>query len=264
MVDQRRFRLFSYIIPDDLLPNVRYLADKVEDIELVLFDLDGGPNNLPDRETVSGLVELAQSLQLSYTVHLPLDIKLGDAGGDLDISMVKAKKVIECTRAISPFAYVLHLDGRSVLNVNTPGAKKEWVKQAVRALQLLGDWTGSLQNLAVENLENYPPDFWDKVLEHAPANRCIDLGHLWVGGHDPIPFLEKHISRARVVHIHGIAGRDHQSLRYVPYDELYRVVEFVTCSGFQGVMTMEVFGEQDFHSSLKAFGKVMRKLEQEV
>ena len=30
----------SYIIPDDILPNVRYLADKIDDIELVLFDVE--------------------------------------------------------------------------------------------------------------------------------------------------------------------------------------------------------------------------------
>ena len=30
----------SYVIADDLLPNARYLAGKVDDMELVLFDLN--------------------------------------------------------------------------------------------------------------------------------------------------------------------------------------------------------------------------------
>ena len=30
----------SYIIPDDILPNVRFLAGRVKDVELVLFDID--------------------------------------------------------------------------------------------------------------------------------------------------------------------------------------------------------------------------------
>ena len=36
----------SYIIPADILPNVRYLADKVDDIELVLFEADDYSNPL--------------------------------------------------------------------------------------------------------------------------------------------------------------------------------------------------------------------------
>ena len=38
----------SYIIPNSILPNVRYLADKVKDIELVLFESDDGISNFPD------------------------------------------------------------------------------------------------------------------------------------------------------------------------------------------------------------------------
>ena len=42
-----RFGTTSYIIPADILSNVRYLAGKVRDVELVLFEIDGGPSNLP-------------------------------------------------------------------------------------------------------------------------------------------------------------------------------------------------------------------------
>jgi len=37
----------SYIIPDEIIPNVRFLAARVEDVELVLFEADEGMNNLP-------------------------------------------------------------------------------------------------------------------------------------------------------------------------------------------------------------------------
>src|SRR5690606_5606110 len=42
----------SYVVEDDLLPNARYLAPIVQDMQLVLFDLPGGPSNLPDAATV--------------------------------------------------------------------------------------------------------------------------------------------------------------------------------------------------------------------
>ena len=53
-IDELPFRLgtTSYIIPDDILPNVRYLAGKVKDIELVLFDIDEYCN-IPDEEQLS-------------------------------------------------------------------------------------------------------------------------------------------------------------------------------------------------------------------
>ena len=49
----------SYIIPDDILPNVRYLAGKVRDIELVLFEVDDGQNSLPSAEVIDELIKLA-------------------------------------------------------------------------------------------------------------------------------------------------------------------------------------------------------------
>jgi len=67
----------SYIVPDDILPNVRFLADQAQDIELVLFEVDDGTNNLPSAETVAEMQALAAAHNLSYTVHLPLDLRLG-------------------------------------------------------------------------------------------------------------------------------------------------------------------------------------------
>ena len=37
----------SYILPADLVANAKFLAGKVDDIELVLFDLEEGQSNLP-------------------------------------------------------------------------------------------------------------------------------------------------------------------------------------------------------------------------
>ena len=43
----------SYILPDDILPNGRYLAGKVDDVELVLYEVDEAQNNLPTPEVVA-------------------------------------------------------------------------------------------------------------------------------------------------------------------------------------------------------------------
>ena len=239
----------SYIIPDDIIPNVRYLAGKTEDIELVLFEVDEGPSNLLSPAQQAALASLAQQNGMSYTVHLPLDINLAEDADTRDVSFLKAKKAIDCTLGLNPWAYVLHLEGKQRLAGKQ--SKEDWLKKALEGLKQLSEWVGDPKLLAVENVDNYPTDFIDEVFAHSHVSRCIDIGHLWLEGYDPIPFLEKNIDRARVLHIHGIAERDHKSLKHVEISELKRVTNFIQNSGFDGVMTIEVFGEEDFVTSMQ-------------
>jgi sugar phosphate isomerase/epimerase len=247
-----RFGTSSYIIPEDILPNVEYLAGKVKDVELILFEVDDGMNNIPSSRVIDRLCAIACEADLSYTVHLPLDLRLGSDGDEQHESLLKAKRVIEATKDLQPWAYVLHLDGREVKSGVDRQAYNHWLEQATRALQIVGNWAGGVDFLAVENLEGYALDFWEPVFERIPAGRCVDVGHLWRDGHDPIPYLERAFSLTRVVHIHGIGERDHQSLALVPPDELARVLEWLYRRDFNGVITVEVFGEDDFISSMAA------------
>jgi sugar phosphate isomerase/epimerase len=232
------------VLADDILPNVRYLADKVEDIELVLFEVDDEWNNLPTAREIDELASIATSADLTFTVHLPLDLKMGGQDDQLHTSLEKARQVIECTQALEPYAYVLHLDGKDVEDYPL------WVEQAARSLELTGVWTGDPTLLAVENLENYPLDFIDPVLDRCPVSRCIDIGHLWLEGHDPVLFLQKHLARGRVVHLHGIGTRDHQSLAHMKTSQLEAVLNAL--DSFEGVMTIEIFNQADLESSLEA------------
>ncbi len=241
----------SYIIPDDILPNVRYLAGKVQDIELVLFEVDDGPNNLPSSTAVAELAALAEAHRLTYTIHLPLDLRLGEGGDEGHASLVKARKVIECTAPLHPWAYVLHLEGKSVLDRPSPVALRSWQAQAVRALQIVAGWAGDPRLLAVENLDGYPPDFNRPVLQRFPASHCVDIGHLWKDGIDPVPYLEASLPRTRVIHIHGIGSRDHQSLALIPPAMVKVVLDLLLHLDYRGVMTLEVFNEEDFQSSLR-------------
>jgi sugar phosphate isomerase/epimerase len=250
----------SYIIPDDILPNVRYLAGKVRDVELVLFELDDGPSNLPGPDLVAELNRAAGEHDLSYTVHLPLDLRLGADEDEQHVSLLKARRVIEATRAIQPWAYVLHLDGKEVRETTEPGVLSRWQDQSVRALELTAQWTGSASLLAVENLETYPLDFLDPVLARIPVSRCVDVGHLWLDGHDPLPFLAQALPRTRVIHMHGISGRDHKSLAHIPPEKLDAVLRFLLEEQYSGVMTMEIFSEEDFCSSLDALDAALKRI----
>lgn len=249
----------SYVIPADILPNVRYLAGKVRDVELVLFEVDDGPNNLPTPAVVAELARLAALYDLSYTVHLPLDLKLAADGSARDISLEKARRVIACTRALEPWAYVLHLDGKAVRHSTDPAVLRPWQDRAVRALELVATWAGGAERLAVENLEGYPPDFNRPVLERIPVACCVDIGHLCLDGHDPLPYLQAWLPRARVVHWHGVADRDHAALDHVPPAQLDAILARL-CASYRGVLTLEVFGEADFWDSVTALQAGLARL----
>jgi sugar phosphate isomerase/epimerase len=246
----------SYIIPDDILPNVRYLAGKVRDIELILFEVDDGPNNLPSPGVIEELMQIAGQHNMTYTVHLPLDLKLGEDGSERDQSLVKAKRVIDCTRALDPWAYVLHLDGKSVRTSTDAELIKNWQDQSVRALQIVAEWAGNASKLAVENLETYPLNFIQPVLDRIPVSRCVDVGHLWLDGHDPIPYLRAALPRTRVIHLHGIAERDHGSLACMPFEKVRAVWDELLHAEYKSVLTLEIFSEEDFLSSMEVIEKL--------
>jgi sugar phosphate isomerase/epimerase len=248
----------SYIIPDDILPNAHYLVDKVRDIELVLFEVDDGMNNLPSPQVVEELIELARQHAMTYTVHLPLDLKLGDDSSDKDISIIKAKRVIDCTRELNPWAYVLHLNGRSVKDSKDDKVLSQWQDQSVQALKIVADWADGMEKLAVENLEGYPVDFIDHVLNRVPVSRCVDIGHLWLDGINPVKYVQAALPRTRVIHLHGIADRDHRSLAFMPQEKVQAVLRELIRTNYQGVLTLEVFSQDDFLSSLNTIEKVLQ------
>jgi sugar phosphate isomerase/epimerase len=253
----------SYIIPDEILPNVRYLADQVDDVELVLFEVDDGPNNLPGPSSIQELSELARDHNLTYTVHLPLDLRLGAQDETQHISLQKARRVIECTRELSPWAYVLHLEGNAERLSKDPKILANWQEQAVRALELVAGWAVSEGFLAVENLEGYPPDFNFPVLESIQAGVCLDIGHLWLDGHDPIEWMQAVLPRLRVIHLHGIGERDHQSLGLMQPAQIDEVLRYLVDQAYQGVLTLELFSEPDFKDLLKTIRESMARIIQQ-
>ncbi len=243
----------SYVIEDELLPNARYLAPIVQDMQLVLFDIAGGPSNLPDGAATAALADLGRTQDLTYTVHLLDDLRCDPDFGAEDPSLHAARRVIDLTRALAPWAWVGHLDGRTVHAAGFPAhALDAWRAQAAEAVAHVAASIGAAGLLAVENLEGYPGDFVMPVVERTGAARCVDVGHLWLDERDPLPYLEEALPRCRVVHLHGVAARDHASLAHTPPEQLDRVIHRLIDVRYSGVLTLEIFGSDDFWSSLAA------------
>ncbi|PJF30363.1 MAG: xylose isomerase [Candidatus Thermofonsia Clade 1 bacterium] len=237
----------SYVYPDDILPNVERLAadGDVGDIELILFEVDDGATNLPDPRTVERLGALAAQHNLTYSVHLPLDLALAADGSAQHQSLFKAERVIRLTQPLMPSAYVFHLDGQGVEAPN-------WVDRALRALEIVISWVGEPSLLAVENLETWSPHYLDPILARLPISRTTDIGHLWKMGVEPLSVLEAWLPRTRVIHLHGVGERDHKSLALMSADQLDPVIAALLRAPYRGVLTLEVFETSDFFSSRAA------------
>jgi sugar phosphate isomerase/epimerase len=99
----------------------------------------------------------------------------------------------------------------------------------------------------------------DAVLEQMAVSCCIDVGHLWKQGLDPLLCLDTWLARCRVVHMHGVDRRDHKSLSLMPAEILDPVIERLV-NEFAGVLTLEVFSEHDLEQSLAALQGSMRRV----
>jgi sugar phosphate isomerase/epimerase len=263
----------SYVIEAGLVDNAAFLAPYVQDVQLVLFDLPDGPSNLPDEGTTNRLAEIGAQRDLSYTVHLIEDLQSGSSEqcspvDELHPSLRSAYEVIERTRTLAPWAWVAHLNGQearaSQFNLDV---LREWWRQAGEAVRQVSAWTGNAKRLAIENLEGYPVDLVTPVVEQVQAGRCVDVGHLWLDGRDPTLHLRAAWRRLRVVHLHGVSddpnqtARDHRSLALMPPSAVDSVVHLLLRNRYSGVVTLEVFGEADFWSSLEALHASIQRFE---
>lgn len=253
---ERAFRLgsTSYVYPDDILPNVRQLGAMVDDVELVLFEVPEA-SNLPDAATLDALARLADAHQLTYTVHLPLDLRVaasrgGDGNGaaapQRDPSMAMAHRIIALTRPLQPFAYVAHLDAREPMRT---GDWDAWRAACAEGLAELVEAAGAADRICIENLERWSHREMLPLLEHLHVDLCLDIGHLWLQGLDVPACIAELAPYIRVVHLHGIDGRDHKSLRHTPRPQLRAALDALARSGFDGVLTLEVFNLEDFVTS---------------
>jgi sugar phosphate isomerase/epimerase len=256
MVKTIRLGTTSYIYPADIMTNVRRLAGKVQDIELVIFEFDSRANELPDDDEIAELKALGAAHDMTYTVHLPLG--LGLANADAQRSVTEALQVIRSTESLQPHGFIVHLDGKAP---TTPNELERWTDNSLRSLEIICNEVPCPELVCVENLDDQPPMMLDSILDRMPVSCCVDVGHLWKQGLDPVPVMDRWLSRARVVHIHGVGKRDHKRLSLIPEARLDRVVESLHRL-FRGVLTLEVFNEQDLLDSLAAFHESSRRYQQ--
>ena len=252
----------SFVHPARWIDNARLLAGRVQDVEILLFD-PPTPQSLPSPPEVAALARLGRDTGLGYTVHAPVGFALGSADPDRRrVAIDATAQVIRHTAPLAPHAVVVHLAPGEREGDPPPTDAGAFQARAVESLRAILSATDlAPERLCLETLE-YDFALAEPVVEALGLSVALDVGHL---ARDGVPFdavVSRNVGRARVVQWHGTdpAGRDHRSLRHYPRADGIRLLRLLRGAGFGGVLTLEVFGAQDFEESLA----VLAELEEEV
>lgn len=234
----------SFVLHADLATNVRALAPLVDDIEVVIFESDE-VSPLPDQETLDFMRHAAEEHGVTYTIHLPLDVRLASPDhAERESGAAVCRRVIERMRGVDPFAYVAHVTGGD--------DQAAWA-----SLKELAQAAGDPALVCVENLVA-PTDAFVKIATDAGVSLCFDVGHAvldgW-GSNECVEWLEKHLAALRVLHVHGVAdGKDHRDASALPEGMLGRIVRALSGGASrQRALTLEVFSEAALVRSVAAF-----------
>ncbi|MHB9148972.1 MAG: cobamide remodeling phosphodiesterase CbiR [Thermoleophilia bacterium] len=228
------FGTTSYVLPADLLPNVRLLAPFVDDIELILFE--GEASNLPSRTVVREIAAMGADAGCGFTVHLPLDAGIGE---DDHTARRRAQdtclRVIDLTLPLEPHAFVVHPElplrhhpalgeAPKPLHSLPPDEHRAWLHDLGESLGRFAPETGPYP-LAVENLQ-FSFEWVSPLLEEYDLGVTLDVGHLLSHGGDLGRHLEEFGHRLTVVHLHGLDGpRDHQEIGLFDGPELQSMLD---------------------------------------
>jgi len=246
----------SYILAGDLVANVEFLGSLVDDVELVLFESEEG-SNLPGADIIATLAELKCLRRLSYTVHLPLDARLGDPDEIIrKRSVEKCLKVVNLTKPLHPFAYIVHFDGE--IRGRMPACNLDrWAEALDRSAAELLLSGVEANRFCIETLE-YPFEHVEQIVFRHGLSVCLDVGHLAFYGYPIRDSLDRYLGQCRVIHLHGhVNGTDHKGIDLLNSGILSMLMERLGRTGESNrVMTMEVFGIEDFEASME----IMRRL----
>jgi sugar phosphate isomerase/epimerase len=223
------------------------LAPYLDEIELVLFE-SGEEDNLPSVDDVKQLVSIAADTGLSYNVHLPLDIFLGDSDPGVREHGVRCvQKIIGLTTPLEPSTYIIHFELRKPDGRNYEDLEG-WKEQLGHSIEAILNTGVASSRIAVETL-HYPFEHVEDIVEGLGLSVCLDLGHLIAQSYSVSGYAERYFEKTPVVHLHGARnGKDHRSLDVLDKKVLKR--SCAVLRGFSGVVSIEVFSFHDLSASL--------------
>ena len=232
----------SYVYPDHILPNVRKLVDRVDDIQLILFE--GQHSNLPSKEDIKELKRIANGENLTYTIHFPINYRLGvEDAAERQKAVDSHKYIGELTADIANL-FVIHAEGFKTGDDVSPFLN--------RVDEGYSKFIPELHNQVPVCLENlsYPFEILDPIIEKYDLNVCLDNGHCLRGGHDGAEYWNNYQKRTKIIHFLGATmEKDHQALPDGDQENIRQWLGYL--KNFKGTVCLEVFDTEDTRRSLE-------------
>lgn len=221
------------------------LAPYLDEIELLLFE--SSPNSLPSKHQIKTLSTLASEFDISYNIHMPIDISLGDLDPNRrHYAIDTIKRVVDLARPLSPSTHTLHL------SYNEASAERErfnkWQDAICKSMEHLMLTGIDSASISIENLM-YPLEWVGKIITSFNLSVCLDLGHLILQKADIGSVFDKYAAITPVIHLYGVAGHhEHLSLETLSKKDMASV--FKILKRFSGVVSLEVFSYRHLRTSL--------------
>ncbi|MCK4767196.1 MAG: sugar phosphate isomerase/epimerase, partial [Desulfobacula sp.] len=266
ILPDKPFRLgtTSFIFPDHIIPNVKKLGPVFDEIEILVFE--SMPKEvLPSKDDVKELLYLSQELDLTYNIHLPIDVSLThDALKERQKAKDTIHKVIDLFAPLTPTTHTLHLDMPSDLKKDMGNQKKlkKWEEQTRQSLDAVVSDMSNPGIISVETLD-YPFSCLETLVEELNLSVCIDAGHGIKYGHNLLETFKKHKFRTPIIHLHGVDFserniKDHTSLDKLP-KKYFRQIQTIL-ENFTGVLSLEVFNLENLNRSLTHLSNVFKNI----
>jgi len=264
MKGQFPFRLgtTSYIYPGEILPNVELLADCIDEIQLLLFE-GHSYSNIPNRETIERLNEIASEKQITYSIHLPLDIYPGHEEESVRKESVRTiESIYRVGRELNCETFVFHYANRNP-NGRSFRSLRTWRERLCRSTEELIALGISSQHLCVENL-SYPFSWVSDLVDQYRLSKCIDIGHLRVHSFPVQSHLKNHLPDSKIVHLHGLKnGVDHKGLSHRDGRSIRQLFRKIEEFQYRGSVILEVFQLTHLLESLQTFQHYWKRWQKE-
>jgi sugar phosphate isomerase/epimerase len=279
----------SFTYPDHIIPNIKMLGPYLDEIELLLFE--SALPSLPTRNDIKEIRRLGKQFDLTYNIHLPLDISLGAADRSRrHAGLESIKHIIDLTASLSPSTCTLHLPydetGAEPERIEAPCSKlqgifdckdesnflirsltpqqnagnaltvtvQRWQERVCQSLQQLLAAGIESESISIENLD-YPFEWVEAILNDFNLSVCIDIGHLMMNRFDVEAAFNKYSQRTVIIHLHGVENnQDHLSLDKLSAEKTEIIIRIL--QRFGGVVSLEVFSYEKLINSLNFLDKL--------
>ncbi len=250
------FRLGTtcFILNEDMLTNIHFLKSKVDHIEL--FTYENGAIATPSETSLTiELLDIADEFDLTYSVHLPIGLKLGSPDNNKRKEGVDAVlRAIDATLSLKPLAWDLHLE-QNYMN-QPPDAS--WQDACILSLEELKMNGADPSRIGIETLGfAYEPIV--PILDQTGFAVTLDMGHVWFGALNEDYYLEEILPRAVSFHLHGFSEQqDHKGLHLIDCKSLQRFLTALDArSSTEKIpVSLEIFSQCCLEKSLNALARV--------